>query len=74
MFLGAGVAIFIGKRTPMATTLLGLITLLYFLLLYVPRIIGQPHNPGPWTSGFEILAMSGAAVILASILPREGKE
>jgi uncharacterized membrane protein len=74
MFLGAGVAIFIGKRTPMATTLLGVITFLYFLLLYVPRIIGQLHNPGPWTSGFEILAMSGAAVVLASILPREERE
>jgi len=55
----------------MAATLLGTITFLYFLLLYVPPIIGQLHNPGPWTSGFEILALCGCAVILADSLPRE---
>jgi uncharacterized membrane protein len=70
IFVGAGGAIFIGKKTHLAATLLGAITFLYFLLLYVPRIVGQLHNPGPWTSGFEILAMCGSALVLAGTLSR----
>jgi uncharacterized membrane protein YphA (DoxX/SURF4 family) len=71
IFAGAGAAILFGKKMPMGATLLGTITFLYFLLLYVPRIIGQLHNPGPWTSGFEILAMCGGALVLASSIPKE---
>jgi len=74
IFAGAGAAIFIGKKTHMAATLLGTITFLFFLLLYVPKIVGQLHNPGPWTSGFEILAMCGSAMVLASTLTREENE
>jgi len=33
--------------------------------------VTQLHNPGPWTSGFEILALCGCALVLASSLPRE---
>jgi len=71
IFVSAGAAIIIGKNHDLAATLLASITFLYFLLLYVPRIIGQLHNPGPWTSGFEILAMCGSALVLASSIPRE---
>jgi uncharacterized membrane protein YphA (DoxX/SURF4 family) len=73
IFVGAGAAIFIGKKTPLAAFLLAAITFLYFLLLYAPRIVGKVHDPGPWTSGFEILAMCGSALVLASALPREEK-
>jgi uncharacterized membrane protein len=71
IFIGAGAAIFIGKKASMAATLLGTITFLYFLLLYVPRIIGEVHDPGPWTSGFEVLALCGGGLVLASTLPAE---
>jgi len=71
IFVGAGVAIFIGKNMEMAATLLASIAFLYFLLLYVPRIVGKLHDPGPWTSGFEILAMCGSALVLASSIPGE---
>jgi len=76
VFVGVGAAIFIGKQMEMAAILLGAITFLYFLLLYVPRIIVKPHDPGPWTSGFEILAMCGCALVLAGSWPwpREGNE
>lgn len=74
ILLGAGTAIFLGKETGLAATLLGAITFLYFLLLYVPRIVKEVHNPGPWTSGCEILAMCGCALVLASSLPREGQQ
>jgi uncharacterized membrane protein len=70
---GAGAAILLGQKTRMAANLLATTLFLFFLLMYVPRIAAQLHNPGPWTSGFEVLALSGAALVLASTLPREEK-
>jgi uncharacterized membrane protein len=71
LFVGAGVAIFMGKRMRTAAILLGTVTFLFFMLLYCPRIARQLHNPGPWTSGFEVLALSGCAIVLAGSSPRE---
>jgi uncharacterized membrane protein len=74
ILVAAGAAIIIGKGQDLAATLLGSLTLLYFLLLYVPRIVGKLHDPGPWTSGFEILAMCGSALVLAGSTQRKEKE
>lgn len=74
ILVAAGAAIVIGKRQVLAATLLGSLTLLYFLLLYVPRIAGKLRDPGPWTSGFEILALCGSALVLAGSIPREENE
>jgi uncharacterized membrane protein len=74
MFVAAGARIVLGKNTRLAATLLGTILFLFFLLLYVPRITAQLHNPGPWTSGFEVLALCGGALVLAGTSPREKRE
>src|SRR5712692_5100090 len=74
VFVAAGAAIVLGKKARVAATLLGTILLLFFLLLHIPRIAAQLHNPGPWTSGFEALALCGAALVLASTLPGEEKD
>jgi uncharacterized membrane protein len=74
VLVGAGAAILFGKKARLAATLLATVTILLFLLLYVPHIIGQPHNPSPWTSGFEVLALGGCALVLAGNLPSEQKE
>jgi uncharacterized membrane protein len=74
VLVGAGAAILLGKKAQLAAMLLAMILFLLFLLLYVPRIIGQLHNPNPWTSGFEILALCGCALVLAGNLPGEEKE
>jgi uncharacterized membrane protein len=71
VFVAAGAAIFLGKTARLAATLLGTSLFLFFLLLYVPRITAQLHNPGPWTSGFEVLALCGGAMVLANTLPKE---
>lgn len=71
VLVAAGVAIVVGKK--MAATLLATVLFLFFLVYYVPRIVGQLHNPGPWTSGFEILALCGAALVLGGTLPAEEK-
>jgi uncharacterized membrane protein len=71
---GAGAAILLGKKTWMPANLIATTLMLFFLLLYVPRIIGQLHNPNPWTSGFELLALCGCAMVLAGNQPIEEKE
>jgi len=74
VFVAAGAAIVLGKKARLAATLLGTILFLYFLLLHIPRIAAQLHKPALWTRGFEILALCGAALVLASTLPRDEKE
>ncbi len=60
-----GVAIFLRKKARLAATILGAILFLFFLFLHIPRILVNLHDPGPWTSGFEILALCGGAMVLA---------
>ena len=74
VFVAAGITILLGKMARLAATLLGTLISLFFLLLYVPRITAQLHNPGPWTSGFEVLALCGSAMVLANTLPRQNRE
>jgi uncharacterized membrane protein len=68
IFAAAGAAILLGQKAQMAAGLLATTLILFFLLLYVPRIIEQLRSPGPWTSGFEVLGLCGGALVLA----REG--
>jgi uncharacterized membrane protein len=74
ILVAAGAGIVAGQKTRVGANLLATILFLFFLLFYVPRIIKQLHNPGPWTSGFEILALCGCAVVLANSLRKEEKE
>jgi len=71
VLVAGGAAIVLGKKARVGATLLVTILSLFFLLLYVPRVIGQPHNPNPWTSGFEFRALCGCVLVLAGNLPRE---
>lgn len=68
-----GGAIVRRMKIRVAATLLATMLFLFFLLFYGPRIISQLHNPGPWTSAFELLALCGAALVLASNPPAEKK-
>jgi len=72
--MAPGAAILLGRKARLAATLLATVIFLLFLLLYVPRIFAQLHNPNPWTSGFEVLALCGCALVLAGNLPKEEKE
>jgi len=71
--LAGGAAIVLGKGTQLASILLATIISLFFLLVHMPHIVTQPRNPGPWTSGFEVLALCGCALVLANTLPKEEK-
>ena len=69
----AAVGIATGRRARWAATLLAIMLLLRVLLVYAPRLVANVHDPGPWTSGFEILAMGGAALVLAGTLVGLGR-
>jgi uncharacterized membrane protein len=47
-----------------AAILLAITILVRVLLAYAPKLAANPHDPGPWTSAFELIALSGAALIV----------
>lgn len=67
-FVVVGVCIVaeIGARE--ATVSLAVVLLLRVLIFFVPLWIRHPHDPGPWTSGAEVLALGAAALVLAGEL------
>ena len=73
VLLIGGIAVFAGKNSAAAANVLAALLFLLFLLIYVPRIVGQLHNPAPWTSGFELLALSGCALVLAGSKSKQEK-
>ncbi|HZY63250.1 MAG TPA: hypothetical protein VFE38_12070 [Edaphobacter sp.] len=64
-FVVAGVCIAAGVWARLAAVLLGIALLLRALLIFVPEIFAHVHDPGPWTSGFEVLALSAASFVMA---------
>jgi uncharacterized membrane protein len=61
----AGVNIGATKLLRATAVLLGMILFFYVLLIHAPRLAVKPHDPGRWTTTFEMLAMSGGAFVLA---------
>ena|SRR6516162_2795820 len=66
----AGLAITMEKSVRIAAFLLGALLLSFFLFLHLPGLLAHLHDPGKWTSSFEIVAMSEAAFALAGTLRR----
>jgi uncharacterized membrane protein len=52
-------------QTRCAAIALAITILVRVLWVYVPKLAANPHDPGPWTSGGELLALCGAALVLA---------
>ena len=71
-FITVGVCIVLRWQGQLAATLLGIVLLLRALFDFFPRMVAHIRDPGPWTSAFEILALSGAALVLAALLPMWG--
>ncbi len=64
-FFATALAIIFRTGAVRATSLLGLMFLLWVVLLHLPRVATSPHNGNEWTSAFVALAMSGSAFALA---------
>jgi hypothetical protein len=58
-----------------AAILLAITILLRVLLNFVPKLVANPRDAGRWTSGSELLALCGAALVLAGfpVLVRIGR-
>jgi hypothetical protein len=58
----------------LAAALLGVMFLLWFLVLHLPRVMSYPrsHDPDEWSSALIALAVCGASWILASSLSEKG--
>jgi len=67
VLIAGAVGIAANKKTRWAALLVGAVLLLRVLFFYGPKLVANPHDPGPWTSGSELLAMCGAALVLAGI-------
>jgi len=65
-FIAAGLAIATHIFSRLASALLGVMFLLWFLLLHTPRVIAHPRNGDELTSAFVALAFSGASLLLAA--------
>ena len=64
VLLIAAVTLASNKIPALGAALLAIALALRFTLVYLPRVVANIHDPGPWTSGFEILAMCGGALVL----------
>ncbi|MBZ5651595.1 MAG: DoxX family membrane protein [Acidobacteriia bacterium] len=72
ILVAAAAGIATGTLTRCAAISLGIMLLVRVLLAYVPRLAANIHDPGPWTSGSELLALCGAALVLAGA-PKLGR-
>ena len=68
-FIAAAVCIALRWQGRMAANLLGVGILLRLLFIHVPGLVARLRDPNRWTSTFEVLAMGGAALVLAGMLP-----
>lgn len=67
-FLAAGICIVVRRWARAATVLLAAVFLLRVLVVFVPQLFANLRNPGPWTSGAEVMALGAAALVLAGEL------
>jgi uncharacterized membrane protein len=66
--IAAGVSIAANLKGRDTSILLTIALALIALLVYLPRLMANIHNPGPWTSGFEVLALCGGALVISGTL------
>jgi uncharacterized membrane protein len=66
-FIAAGISMAVRRMDRWGGGLLGLMFLIWFLFLHLPRVMTYPrsHNPDEWSSAFIALAMCGGCWIVA---------
>lgn len=70
LFVAGGVTMCIKNLTNRAALLIGIVLFLLFLYPHLIDLLSDPHNPAPWTSGAEDLALCGGAFIIAGDIVR----
>ena len=67
-FALAAVALLVNRMVLLATRLLTMMLVMFGLLVWVPLLLSDPHNPANWSETAETFAIAGAAWILADLL------
>src|SRR5713226_8911781 len=68
LFALAAVALLTNRMALLAARLLTMMLLIFWLLVWVPLILSDPHNHTNWSETTETFAIAGAAWILADLL------
>jgi hypothetical protein len=72
LFALAAVALLANRMALLATRLLTTMLVMFGLLVWVPLLLSDPHNPTNWSETTETFAIAGAAWILADLLGETG--
>ncbi len=74
--IAAGIGIILNVVGRLAATMLGAMLFVWVVILHIPRAIADPAGQfgNEWTSVFEALAFSGAALIIGQMLPKRAPE
>ena len=67
-FIVAGLCIVIRRWARAATVLLAAVFLLRVLVVFLPQLFANVRDPGPWTTGAEVMMLGAAALGLAGEL------
>jgi hypothetical protein len=70
-FIAASVAICLKILGRLAAISLGLMFLLWFLVLHLPRVLLALHNGDEWSSAFVALNLAGACWVLSTTVPNQ---
>jgi hypothetical protein len=71
-FALAAVALLTNRMALLATRLLTMMLVMFGLIVWVPLLLSDPHNPTNWSETTETFAIAGAAWILADLLGETG--
>jgi uncharacterized membrane protein YphA (DoxX/SURF4 family) len=69
--IAAGTGIIFPKTRKWSAALAGLMILLWFILLHIPRAVNDPKNYGEWMGVFESFTFAGILFVLAGLSARE---
>lgn len=64
ILLISGICLLIGKRVDVAAALIAAVCFVAAMVLHVPGLVANIHKPGPWTSGSELVALCGVALVV----------
>jgi hypothetical protein len=68
-FIAAGLSLATSMMARWASLLVGAALVGFGLIHYGPALVAKPHDPGPWTVLFELLALGGGALVIAASFP-----
>ena len=73
IFCAGGVSLAANKNVRLMAALVGAVLAARIVFVYAPMLAANLHDPGPWTSGFEIVGICSGAWALVAISSAGGR-